>query len=240
MASSASTRSSATATRSPLPRRGPATKRGRGGRPSREAAGQLGEKILAVATELFLREGYGATSIEMVAKRAGIAKRTFYHRYPDKPALFSAVVKGVMGRLRPSDDASLFTGGTLDEIMLRLALAILRAALVPEALGFFRLILSEASRFPDLAAVVASVGASEEGIVRIAGLLDRFAAQHGGTAPALPSRFAAAQFLFMVLAVPQRRALGLGTPMSPAELDRWAQDTVTLFLDGWRGRKAST
>ena len=41
----------------------------RGGRPSREAAALLGERILDVATELFLAEGYGATSIEAVAQR---------------------------------------------------------------------------------------------------------------------------------------------------------------------------
>jgi AcrR family transcriptional regulator len=208
--------------------------RGRGGRPSREDAEKLGEKILAVATELFLSEGYGGTSIETVARRAGIAKRTFYHRFPDKAALFAAVVRGVMGRLRPSDDTSLFVGTTLEEILLRLAQVILRATLAPEALGFFRLIISEASRFPELAAIVSSVGASEEGIVRIGALLERFGAAGAGSP--LTARFAASQFLFMVLVMPQRRALGLGTPMTTAELDAWAKDTVTLFLNGWRGR----
>ena len=218
----------------PLSRRGSVPRaRGRGGRPSREAAERLGEKILAVATELFLANGYGATSIEMVARKAGIAKRTFYHRFPDKAALFTAVVKGVMTRLRPSDDATLFLGTTLDAILEQLARAILKAALLPEALGFSRLIIAEASRFPELAAIVAQVGASEEAIRRIGALLDRFAGMRAATA--LSSRFAASQFLFMVLALPQRRALGLGTPMTEAELDAWARDTVALFLSGWRG-----
>jgi len=46
----------------------------------------------------------------------------------------------------------------------------------------------------------------------------------------------AEQFLQMVLSVPQRRALGLGPPMTGAEQDRWARDTVDLFLDGCRVR----
>jgi hypothetical protein len=37
----------------------------------------------------------------------------------------------------------------------------------------------------------------------------------------------------MVMAAPQRRALGLGTPLTPAELDDWAQRSVDLFLAGW-------
>ncbi|HEY1720456.1 MAG TPA: TetR/AcrR family transcriptional regulator [Magnetospirillaceae bacterium] len=212
--------------------------RGRGGRPSRDEAEKLGEKILAVATELFLAHGYGATSIEMVARGCGIAKRTFYHRFPDKAALFAAVVRGIVGRLRPQNDASLFVGATIEEIMLRLAKVILHAALTPEGLGLYRVIVAEAGRFPELAAVVASQGASQEGIARIGALLER--AVEPGRKPSVSPAFAAAQFLFMVIALPQRRALGLGTPMTEAELDIWARDTVTLFLNGWRGLPADS
>lgn len=98
-------------------------------------------------------------------------------------------------RLRPANDASPFAGGTVADILLRLAQAILRAALTPDALALHRIIVAEASRFPELAAT-------------------------------------AAQFPHMVVAVPQRRALGLGTPMTEAERDAWARDTVRLFLDG--------
>jgi AcrR family transcriptional regulator len=53
----------------------------RGGRPSRADALRLRERILAAASELFLAEGYGLTSIEAVAKRAAVSKRTFYDRF---------------------------------------------------------------------------------------------------------------------------------------------------------------
>ena len=65
----------------------------RGGRPSRAEALRLRERILIAATELFLAEGYGSTTIEAVAARAGISKRTFYDRFDDKavcsPRLFT-------------------------------------------------------------------------------------------------------------------------------------------------------
>ena len=63
----------------------------RGGRPTRIEAERLAERILEVATGLFLAQGYGPTSVESVAQQAGISKRTFYARYPDKAALFAAV-----------------------------------------------------------------------------------------------------------------------------------------------------
>jgi len=75
-----------------------------------------------------MAHGYGATSIEAVARRARISKRTFYHRFDDKPALFVAVVHRIVDRLRTPGDVELLVGD-LQEILQRLARFILRAAL---------------------------------------------------------------------------------------------------------------
>src|SRR2546429_646536 len=55
------------ATSPSIPRRGP------GGRPSRLESARLSERILDVATALFLGRGYGSTSIEAVARQARIS-----------------------------------------------------------------------------------------------------------------------------------------------------------------------
>lgn len=206
----------------------------RGGRPSRADAEQLGELILDVATEFFLTQGYGATSIEAIAQRARISKRTFYHRFDDKAALFGAVVHRIIERLRPSADVPLVAGANFQEVLQRLASIILRAALSPQAVALHRLIVAESARFPNLAAVVAQPGATDEAIRLIAGLLDDEV--RAGNIVLENPRFAAEQFLHMVVAVPQRRALGLGSPMSASELDLWCRDVVELFLNGCRGR----
>ena len=52
--------------------------------------------------------------------------------------------------------------------------------------------------------------------------------------------FAAAQFLHMVVALPQRRTMGLGVPMTPSELDSWADAVVNLFVNGCRGLSGAT
>ena len=56
---------------------------------------------------LFLNDGFGATSIEAVAKRAGISKRTFYHRFTGKEMLFEAVVRRLVERWTPSFDTAM-------------------------------------------------------------------------------------------------------------------------------------
>jgi len=205
----------------------------RGGRPSKADAEQLAERIVDAATELFFALGYGATTIEAVARRAGVSKRTLYHRFEDKSALFAAVVHRTIERLRPPPSVPLLRGASLPEILRGLADLVLRAALSPPAIQLHRLIIAESSRFPNLALVMTRQGASEEAIRLIAGLLER-EAQAGNLALDNPG-FAAQQFLHLVTAVPQRRAMGLGKPMSGAELEAWARDVVNLFLNGCRG-----
>ena len=134
---------------------------------------QLGELILDAATELFLTHGFGATSIEAVAQRVRISKRTFYHRFPDKPVLFAAVVHRIIKRLRPPADIPLIEGADLQKLLERLATLILSAALSPQAIALHRLIVAESARFPELVEVFAREGATEEAIALIAGALER-------------------------------------------------------------------
>lgn len=207
--------------------------RRRGGRPSRTASEALGERILGVATQLLLSHGYGATSIESVARRARVSKRTFYYRFENKPALFAAVVHRIIAGLRPPADVPLLQGDDLAAILQGLAMLILRAALSPQAIALHRLIVAESIRFPQLAAVVAEEGSTAEAIRLIAGLLER-ETRAGNIALKNPV-FGAQQFLHMVIALPQRRAMGLGPAMTPAEIDGWARDVVDLFLNGCGG-----
>lgn len=205
----------------------------RGGRPSRADALRLKERILIAATELFLAEGYGSTTIEAVAARAGISKRTFYDRFDDKAALFAAVVHRIIGEVRPPPEVPLLAGASLPEVLRRLAVMLLRAAISPQAIALQRLVTAEAVRFPDLVRAVASEGSRDEGINLISNLLAR---ELPHSALSEEDRdFAAQQFIHMVIVLPQRREMGLGTPMTPAELAPWADKVVRLFLGGCPG-----
>ena len=204
----------------------------RGGRPSREAAARLESLILDAATELFLTQGYGAVSIEALASRLRISKRTFYSRFRDKADLFKAVVSRLIDRWRASFEAHLVATTSFEDTLRKAAEQLLAVTMTPEALALYRIILAEARRFPELAQVMNEVGA-ESGIVRIGQLLQHEAA--AGRLRLDDVRFAAEQFMVMVIAGPRRRALGLGRPLDAAELERWAHRSVSLFLDGLRG-----
>ena len=215
----------------------PAAARRRGGRPSRSAALQLNDRILDAATEMFLAHGYGLTTIEALARRAGISKRTFYHRFADKAVLFGAVVHRILQRVRPPPNVPLLEGATLHEVLKRLAGLVLHAALSPQAIALHRLMVAESARFPELARALNAEGASQEAIRLIGGVLADALANPALTAPV--RAFAALQFLQLVVVVPQRRALGFDQPMTSSELQDWADSSVRLFLDGCRGWRRS-
>ena len=137
-------------------------------------------------------------------------------------------------RLRPPEASQLFAEASPERALNGLAQALLQATLSPPALALFRVIVAEATRFPELASVLDQEGARREAVDRIAQLLERLAAADGRKLD--DPRFAAEQFMQIVVSLPQRRALGLGVPMAKPELDDWARASVRLFLQGcWTG-----
>jgi AcrR family transcriptional regulator len=80
-------------------------KRPAGGSPLRQAQiASTEQRIIAAATDLFLADGYLATTLESVARHAGVGARTVYVRFGTKAALFKRVVDvAIVGDTEPVD-----------------------------------------------------------------------------------------------------------------------------------------
>src|SRR6201991_1278195 len=48
--------------------------------------------VIGAAIEEFLAAGFDATSMDRIAARAGVSKRTVYNHFPSKEALFAAIL----------------------------------------------------------------------------------------------------------------------------------------------------
>ncbi|WP_428487643.1 TetR/AcrR family transcriptional regulator [Rhodopila sp.] len=206
-----------------------------GGRPTAAAAALLETTILDHATVAFLRDGYAATSIEAIARDAHVAKRTIYTRWEGKPALFLAVARRLMTAWLSLTD----TWPETDDLQAALHVAarsILDVGLTPEAIALHRMMIAEGDRFPELQVIMDQAGA-QEGMRRIARILARGVA--AGQLRPLDTAFAAEQFLHLILAGPQRRALGLRTPLDAQARDTWREAAVRLFLSGCLPRDAA-
>lgn len=117
----------------------------RGGRPTRAEAQAIEERILAVAAELFARDGYAATSMERVISECGAGKDTIYRRYGSKREIFDAVLdrsrSRIMARL-----ADLEAGQSRQSSLAQLkdlARCLLDINLDPELVAFKRIAASE-------------------------------------------------------------------------------------------------
>lgn len=89
------------------------------GRPTQARAAQITDEILAAAGNLFLSDGYDATSMSAIARAVGVPKTTLYKRYADKAELLKAVIEDrVEGWSR--------TAGTEDAHLPNELLALLR------------------------------------------------------------------------------------------------------------------
>lgn len=94
------------------------------------------ERILACALELFARRGYAATSVRMIAEKAGIAQGLLYNYYAGKEALLRAILERSMADVQASFERAA-AGATTGEGIARLV----RAAfdIVCENMSFWRL-----------------------------------------------------------------------------------------------------
>jgi AcrR family transcriptional regulator len=109
-------------------------------------------EILAAALETFVEHGYAATKLEDVARRAGVTKGTLYIYFESKEALFKAVVReNVVPILATAEQ--LAGDRTADpEHLLRRLVTDWWEAMGPSRLGGLpKLVMSEASNFPELA-----------------------------------------------------------------------------------------
>jgi TetR/AcrR family transcriptional regulator, mexJK operon transcriptional repressor len=124
------------------------------GRPRRGTESARSDLLFNAATHVFLRDGYGAASIDKVAFEAGVSTRTIYERFKNKADLLAAVIKRLVDR---DMEAVLATAEALDPLEPRAALTAIGRAITgracdPDSAALFRILASEAQRFPELAA----------------------------------------------------------------------------------------
>ncbi len=136
------------------------------GRPLTLTEAERRQRILAAAEDLFLGQGYAATSMDDVAHACGMSKKTLYRLFAHKQSLFAALVGAVLDQL-PAAVVSPLPPGVDGATALRRVLdALVHLLLHPRRLALARLVASEATQAPELVETLI-----EGGIRRAEGLL---------------------------------------------------------------------
>ncbi len=207
---------------------------GHGGRPRAGDVKRLNGNILAAAGELFLQHGFDATSMDAIAGRARISKRTLYARYADKSSLFNAVIYDLLGRILVPIETIHDSDGELEAILFTLAHDLVVNALKPELLAVHRVITFETQRRPEFGRWI-NDARRKPAIHLIAGILERHRDE------LRVSDFEAAAEQFASLTYDCTLRLGsTGSTLSPREITERVGAAVELFLTGVRRRGTRT
>ena len=186
------------------------------------------DRILDSATEVFLEAGFSRSTVTAIAKKAGCSLETLYTAYPNKEAMFEALISreasGVFEAVGP-----LSPDREIREVLVRYATEMLVLMARPDTKGLHRLVIGESTSFPEVAKKF-----WKEGYARgVQVLRDYFFAKRGSKAFDIREPDKAAE-VFMALLLGDmcmRSTLGLKTLTdSKTQQEEWAERCATLFM----------
>src|SRR5215471_17969824 len=106
--------------------------------------------VLDAAASLFMAHGYGAVSMDAIARAAGVSKATLYAHFSSKDQLFATIIgdacqqKIALGELLPTDTSDVRAA------LMAFGGRLLRFFLEDRALAIHRVVIGESTRFPEL------------------------------------------------------------------------------------------
>lgn len=191
-------------------------------------------QVLQAAEQLFLAQGYGAVSMDQVARTANVSKATLYAYFPSKDALFATIV-GEGGVERPLTE-DLFPAEVTDlrAALDAIGLRTLRFMLRERTLSIYRIALAESARFPELGLAFYENGPRSM-TDRFVRWLEPLAADGRINAPNL--RVATEHFMALVRSgVFMRRSLAIPPEASEAEILSTVHAAVETWLKAYTAR----
>jgi len=198
----------------------------------REELSEKAETILAAAEHAFLARGFGAVTMDAIAREAGVSKATVYAHFTGKEELFGAVIAHVSARRYDVFSIETLDPRDITASLTTIATRFLDLVLAPEVVALNRIIIGEVTRFPALAQVFWTAGPA-----RMREQLEAFF-RRAGEAGALvvpDPRQAAEQFAALARGEIHLRGLfRVEEPGDPTAVSTAAAGAVATFLRAFR------
>jgi TetR/AcrR family transcriptional repressor of mexJK operon len=190
------------------------------------------QAVITAALRLFLEQGFGATSMDAIAREAGVSKATLYAHVKNKEELFAHIVTSCAAQLVALHPGFENQAGDVRAELLAFARDHLALLLSPEGTAMHRIVIAEAPRDPELGRVFFENGPA----VRLAGLVDYLQDAEGrGLLKIDDAKLAADEFMAMIGGMLHLRAmLGLADDISMAERESVVDHAVDAFLRAYR------
>ncbi|MBY6186687.1 TetR/AcrR family transcriptional regulator [Marinobacter hydrocarbonoclasticus] len=117
-------------------------------RPTTQAKQQ---KILEIATEHFLSQGYKETSLDQIVAQSGGSKQTLYRYFGNKEGLFEAVLKSHTLRVVEQFEFDPTNSTSIEEQLVEFGHKYLNQICTQPMVGLLRIIASDFSQHPKMA-----------------------------------------------------------------------------------------
>jgi AcrR family transcriptional regulator len=200
---------------------------------ARKAEPSKSELVLAAAERCFLARGFGAVSMDAIAREAGVSKATVYAHFADKAALFGAVIARLSERFG-GFSADALDPAAAEASLTTLARRLLELVLSPEAIALNRIIIAEVTRFPELGEAFWQAGPARTR-AQIEAFLRRATA--AGTLTVPDPRQAAEQFAALARGeIHLRQMLRPEGEVGPKAIAAAAASSVQVFLKAFGPR----
>lgn len=184
--------------------------------------------ILYAAGDLFLGQGFERTSMDEVARVAGVSKQTVYAHFLNKEQLFRAVIASRVAEHFPADLPAPRVGGTAAELLDAVSRRYLRLILSDDAIAMFRVLAGNADTHPRMVQLF-----FEEGPARLIAAIDtaiRTARDRGLIACADVARATCILCSLLRGEIFLQRVLGLLGPVDEPTIAARAAEAVGDFL----------
>jgi TetR/AcrR family transcriptional regulator of autoinduction and epiphytic fitness len=183
--------------------------------------------VIGAAIEEFLAAGFDATSMDRIAARASVSKRTVYNHFPSKEALFAAILRQLWDSSDAGEAPAYSACQPLREQLLQLLLKKLSLLNDEAFLSLARVAIAAGIHSPERARdMVARMGEREEDLT----VWIRAAAADGRLKTSDPM-FAALQLQGLVKAFAFWPQVTMGQPpLSKDEQNHVAESAADMFL----------
>jgi AcrR family transcriptional regulator len=200
------------------------------GRPQRRPDDETRAIIFEASRHAFAESGFAATSMETVARRAGVSTKTLYRLVPNKSMLFAGMVSDRLDRFLSDVSLHAADHDDIEEALVAALIACADLALDDDVIALQRMLLWESEKFPETAQAFYRNGIQRTAVA-LAGWLD--VQQERGLIRLADVREAAGMLIGMIIAEPQRAAIFGHEPLPSRDaLAKRARTCAALFLHG--------
>lgn len=184
--------------------------------------------VLDAAAQVFLAHGFSAATTDMIQRAAAVSKATVYACYPNKEALFAAVIERECQHMMDGIRALDGIAQPLRPALTEMGRAYLAMLLSPNGLALYRVVVADAPRFPELGRLFFQTG-PQQVVAIVARLLCR--AADSLDLSAIGAAEAAKLFLSLLRNEAQLELLTHPSAQtSAAGIDRLVELAVSTFL----------